>query len=168
MGQFEAFIGVNFWTALLTLLNTLTIFLVGKKFLFGPVMKMIRDRQQEIDTMYADADSAKKNACNMEAEYSKKLELATQTGEQLVKEAVARGQNREEEIVRAAQAKASAMLDKAAADIALEKKQAINDAKDELSDMAVAIAAKVLRREINATDQADLVDSFIQELGESV
>ena len=52
MGYFENFIGVNFWTALFVLLNTLTIFFVAKKFLFGPVMKIIADRQKEIDDMY--------------------------------------------------------------------------------------------------------------------
>lgn len=168
MGQFEAFIGVNFWTALVTLLNTLTIFFVGKKFLFGPVMKIIRERQQEIDTMYADADSAKTNAREMEREYTQKLAAATQTGERLVQEAMARGQSREEEIISAANARADAILDKAKADIALEKKQAINAAKDEISDMAVAIASKVLGREVNADDQGKLVDAFIEELGDGV
>lgn len=168
MEQFESFIGVNFWTALVTLLNTLTIFFVGKKFLFGPVSKMINERKQEIDTMYADADSAKKNALDMEKEYTQKLAAATETGERLVKEAVARSRNREEEIIRSANAQASAILNKAAADIALEKKQAINDAKDELSDMAVAIASKVLGREMNEADQSKLVDDFINQLGDGV
>ena len=62
MGQFEAFIGVNFWTALMTLGNFLLVLFVGKKFLYGPVMKMIQDRQNEIDDMYASADQAKKQA----------------------------------------------------------------------------------------------------------
>ena len=41
VGQFESFVGVNPWTALFILLNTLTIYFVAKKFLFGPVMKII-------------------------------------------------------------------------------------------------------------------------------
>ena len=49
----EGFISFNTWTALFILLNTVTMFLVLKKFLFKPVMKMIKDRQQEIDDMYA-------------------------------------------------------------------------------------------------------------------
>ena len=84
----------------------------------------------------------------------------------MVKEAVARGQNREEEIIRQANAQAAAILDKASADIAMEKKKAINDAKDEISEMALAIAEKVVGRELTAADQADLVDAFINELGE--
>ena len=166
--MFESFLGVNPWTALFILLNTLTIFFVGKKFLFGPIMKMIQERQQEIDTMYADADSAKNNARQLEREYTQKLATATQTGERLVQEAMARGQTREEEIITAANARADAILEKAKADIALEKKQAINAAKDEISDMAVAIASKVLGREVNTADQGNLVDAFIEELGDGV
>ena len=59
---FEEFIGVNLWTALFVLLNTLTIFFVGRKYLFGPVSRMIESRQQEIDDMYRKADDAKTEA----------------------------------------------------------------------------------------------------------
>lgn len=166
--MFESFLGVNPWTALFILLNTLTIFFVAKKYLFGPVMKMIEDRQKEIDDMYLEAGTAKTEAHAMEAEYKEKLAAASETSERIVKEAVARGQSREEEIIRQANAEASAILDKAAADIAMEKKKAINDAKDEISDIAMAIAKKVVGRELNAADQEKLVDSFIDELGDQV
>jgi len=163
---FEAFLGVNPWTALFILLNTLTIYFVAKKYLFGPVMQIIADRQNEIDSMYRDADAAKSSALAMEEEYKEKLSAATETGERIVKEAVARGQNREEEIIRQANAEASAILDKAAADIATEKKKAINDAKDEISGIAIAIAEKVVGRELKEADHEKLVDNFIRELGE--
>lgn len=165
---FLDFIGIEPWTALFTLLNTLTVIFVGTKFLFKPVMKMIAERQKEIDDLYADAGAAKDSALALESEYKEKLSVATETGERIVKEAVARGQSREEEIIRKANAEASAIMDKAAADIALEKKKAINDAKNEISDMAVAIAEKVVGRELNAADQADLVDRFIGNLGDDV
>ena len=166
--MFESFLGVNPWTALFILLNTLLIYFVAKKKLFVPVMKMIEDRQKEIDNLYQDAQDAQTQAKAMEAEYQQKLSVATQTSEQLVKEAVARGQAREEEILRQANLEADAILTKAAADIAMEKKKAINDAKDEISGIAMAIAEKVVGRELNAADQANLVESFISELGDNV
>ena len=168
MGYFENFIGVNFWTALFVLLNTLAVFFVAKKKLFEPVMKLIRDRQQEIDDMYTKAGEAKEQAKALRVEYKDKLSVATETSERLVKEAVARGQAREEEIIRQANAEASAILNKASADIAQEKKKAINEAKDEISDIAMAVASKVVGRELNGTDQTGLVDSFIDELGDGV
>ena len=168
MGQFEAFVGVNFWTALFILLNTLIIFFVAKKFLFGPVMNIIESRQQEIDDMYTKAGEAKEQAKLLRAEYEEKLSVATETSDRLVKEAVARGQAREEEIIRQANAEASAILNKASADIAQEKKKAINEAKDEISVIAMAVASKVVGRELNDADRTGLVDSFIDELGDEV
>ena len=79
MGQFEAFVGVNFWTALFVLLNTLIIFFVAKKFLFVPVMKIITERQQEIDDMYAQAGSARETAVKLQEEYEDKLSQAAVT-----------------------------------------------------------------------------------------
>ena len=166
MGQFEAFVGVNFWTALFILLNTLIIFFVAKKFLFGPVMKIITDRQQEIDDMYAQAGSARETAVKLQEEYEDKLSQAAVTSERLVKEATVRAQGREEEIIRQANERAEAIRAKASADIAQEKKKALNDAKDEISVIALAIAGKVVGRELDAQDQSRLVDSFIEELGE--
>ncbi len=168
MGYFEDFIGVNFWTALFVLLNTLTIFFVAKKFLFGPVMKIIAERQQEIDDMYTKAGEAKEQAKLLRAEFEDKLAAATETSDRLVKEAVARGEAREEEIIRRANAEADAILTKAGADIQQEKKKAINEAKDEISVIAMAVATKVVGRELNLEDQSSLVDSFIDELGEGV
>ena len=168
MDKFEAFIGVNFWTALLTLLNFLLILYVGKKFLYGPIMKIIHDRQKEIDDMYADAGSAKEQAQAMQAEYQEKLNTAKESSEQIIKEATARGRSREEEIIAQANADASAIREKASQDIAREKKQAINDAKDEISGISMAIAEKVVERQLNEQDQQDLVEQFIDRLGESL
>ena len=168
MEGFEELLGVNFRTALYVLLNTLAISFVAKQFLFKPVMKIIKDRQDEIDGMYQAAGDAKKQAEAMRGEYQQKLTAAQQTSERIVKEAVSRGQAREEEILRKANADAAAIMDKASADIALEKKKAINDAKDEISDLAMAIAGKVVGRELNEADQKDLIDRFIDNLGDHV
>lgn len=166
MGQFEAFVGVNFWTALFVLLNTLTIYFVAKKFLFKPVMEMIQNRQKEIDDMYAEADAAKANAEAMEAEYKSRLADAQETSDTLVKEAMARGKNREEEIVRQANREADAIREKATQDIAREKQKALNDAKDEISSIALEIAGKVIGESMDGEKQQKLVDNFLAELGE--
>ena len=115
--MFESFLGVNPWTALFILLNTLTIFFVPKKFLFKPVMKIISDRQKEIDDLYADAGAAKEQARQLQESYQQKLNAAQETSDRIVKEAVARGQSREEQIIRDANAQAAAIMDKAARDI---------------------------------------------------
>ena len=166
--MFESFLGVNPWTALFILLNTLTIFFVAKKFLFVPVMNMIESRQKEIDDMYDAAGQAKSEAEAMQSEYQQKLNQAQVTSERIVKEATARGHAREEEIISKANQEASAILDKASQDIAQEKKKALNDAKNEIADISLAIAGKVVERELKAEDQSQLIDSFIDSLGDAL
>lgn len=165
---FEELLGVNPWTALFTLANTVALFAVGAKFLWKPVMKMIEDRQKEIDDAYTEADRAQKQASQLRREYEDKLSNADQTGERLIKEAIARGQAREEEILRQANSEADAIRQKAAADIAQQKRKAINDAKDEIAGLAMDIAGKVVGRSLEDKDQAALVDEFIANLGDGV
>lgn len=166
--MFESFLGVNPWTALFVLLNTLTIYFVAKKFLFAPVMNIIESRQKEIDGLYESAGNARAEAEALRDAYQEKINDAKAASEKIVKEAVARGQSREEEILRKANDEAEAIRNKASADIAMEKKKAINEAKDEISGLALAIAGKVVERELKESDQAQLIDQFLNNLGESL
>ena len=149
-----------------TIISFFLFMFLLNKFLFKPVMKIISDRQKEIDDLYADAGAAKEQARQLQESYQQKLNAAQETSDRIVKEAVARGQSREEQIIRDANAQAAAIMDKASRDIAQEKKKAINDAKNEISDLAMAIAGKVVERELKESDQASLIDGFIRELGD--
>ena len=55
----------------------------------------------------------------------------------------------------------------AEADIAQERKKAVNEVKDEIGGMAMEIASKVVEREIKETDHQDLIDEFIKNVGEA-
>ena len=167
MGPGE-FLNINFFTALFTLANTIALFVVLKKFLWKPVMKMIAERQKEIDDMYADADEAKKQARQLQTAYEEKLAVAQQTGDQIVKDAVARGQHREEEILRQANSEADAIRRKAQEDIVRDKKKAVDEAKGEIAGLALDIAGKVVGQTMDENAHAELVDRFIEQLGEGV
>ena len=163
MTGFESFVGIDPWTALFTFCNMMITFAVLKKFLFKPVKKMIDDRQAEIDTMYADADAAKQKAAELEQEYQQHLQSIRDERDTLLREATARAQKREEEIV----GEAAALRAVAEADIAQERKKAVNDLKNEIGGIAVDIAGKVVEREINETDHKALIDEFIRNVGDA-
>ena len=161
------FISIELWTSLFTLVNLLIIFLLMKKFLFKPVKNMIDSRQREIDDLYADANASKDDAAALKAQYEQRLEEANAEKEAILKDAYRKAQLRDEEMLRDAQAQAAKTLQRADEQIALEKKRALNDIKDEVSVMAVNIASAVLSRDIKKNEHEDLIDSFIENLGES-
>ena len=167
MTGFESVVGINPWTAFFTFLNMMITFALLGKFLFKPVKKMIDDRQKEIDSLYEDADSAKKEAKEMEEQYKARLADARQERDEILRDAVARAQQREKEILDQARVDADAMRDKARADIAQERKKALNEIKNDISGIAIDIATKVTEREIDEKQHKALIEDFIQKMGDA-
>ena len=165
LDKFESFVGVNFWTMIFAWVNLLILYLLFKKFLFVPIKKMIDSRQQEIDDMYSDADSARKSAEELKVEYEEKMSQAEQESEQIVKTALRRAQLKEEEILKEANAQAERTMERAHEQIELEKKQAINDVKDQVSSMAIGIASAVIERDVSESEHKKLIDDFIGTMG---
>ena len=166
-GESGDFISLELWTSIFTLCNLVILFFVMKKLLFKPVKKMIDSRQQEVDEMYANANQDKAAAAQMKADYEQKLAHASEQSAQMLKDATRRAQKREEEILSEAQEKAAQTLKRADEQIEMEKKRALNDIKDEVSGMAVDIASAILTRDIKPEEHSELIDSFIENLGES-
>jgi len=164
--KFEAFVGVNPFTMIFAWVNLLILYLFLKKLLFKPVKNMIDSRQKEIDDMYSDAESSKASAAEMKAEYEEKLEHASEESEEILKNAIRRAQLREEEILKEANAKAARTLERATEQVELEKKRAINEVKDEVSDMAVSIAAAIIERDVDENEHKALIDEFISNMGD--
>ena len=107
--------------------------------------------------------------------YEEGLEKGRSEAEKCVAEAqekaakiIADARKEAEEIIRKANRDAAAIMDKASQDIAQEKKKALNDAKNEIADISLAIAGKVVGRELKAEDQSQLIDSFIDSLGDAL
>lgn len=166
LNEFEAFVGVNFFTMIFAWINLFILYLFLKKLLFKPVKNMIDSRQKEIDDMYSDAEKSRTDAAAMKSEYEEKIEHATEESEQILKKAVHRAQLREEEILKEANDKAARVLERATEQVELEKKRAINEVKDEVSDMAISIAAAVIERDVNGDEHKKLIDEFIDQLGD--
>ena len=162
---FEKFVGVNFWTMIFAWVNLLILYLLFKKFLFVPIKKMIDSRQKEIDDMYSDAESARVSAGELKAEYEEKMSQANEESEEILKNAVRRAQLKEEEILKEANAKADRTMERAHEQIALEKKQAINDVKNQVSAMAIDIASAVIERDVSESEHKELIDDFISNMG---
>lgn len=151
------------------LCNTLILFLLFKKFLFAPVNKIIDERKAQVSKTYEEADAALLSARNKETEYSQKLAAAKSEADERIREASKKAQLRSDEIIANAKQEAAGLVDKANADIERERKRAVNRIKDEISDIAVSIAGKVIGREVSADkEQERLIDEFIGGLGDSL
>ncbi len=160
-------ISVNIWQILISLINLLIIYRILKKFLFKPVQKVMNERQAQVDRIYGDANQSRAQAEQMKQEYEQRLASAREEADGLVKNAVQTAQKRSDQMVSEASAQASRIKQKADEEIAQQKKKMLQDVRDEISDLAVEIASKVVEREISPRDYDGFVDEFIRNVGEN-
>ena len=159
---------VNPVTLIAQICNLFIQLLVVKIFFLDKIKAILDQRREAADKQITEAENAKSKALAIKKTYEQNMLEAKAKADDLLLTAQRTANSRSEEIISQAQQQAAQIKSKAAADITLEKKKAINEAKNEISDLAMAIAGKVVARELNAGDQADMIDRFIDELGDNV
>ena len=167
MELYQALITLDGWTFLAQICNLMIQLVIFKKFLLKPFKQVIADRKAKADSEIADAQKLRTEAEAMKAEYEQNLQNARTEANQIVATAQKTATARSEEIVGEARAQAAALKQKAEADIAQERKKAVNEVKDEIGGIAMEIASKVVEREISEKDHKDLIDEFIKNVGEA-
>jgi len=167
MELYQALITLDGWTFLAQICNLMIQLVIFKKFLLKPIKQVIADRKAKADSEIADAQKLRTEAEAMKAEYEQNLQNARAEANQIVTAAQKTATARSEEIVGEARAQAAALKQKAEADIAQERKKAVNEVKDEIGGIAMEIASKVVEREISEKDHKDLIDEFIKNVGEA-
>ena len=167
MELYQALIKLDRWTFLAQICNLMIQLVIFKKFLLKPIKQVIADRKAKADSEIADAQKLRTEAEAMKAEYEQNLQNARTEANQIVATAQKTATARSEEIVGEARAQAAALKQKAEADIAQERKKAVNEVKDEIGGIAMEIASKVVEREISEKDHKDLIDEFIKNVGEA-
>ena len=167
MQLYQALITLDGWTFLAQVCNLMIQLVIFKKLLLNPVKKVIAERKAKADSQIADAQKLRTEAEAMKAEYEQNLQNARTEANQIVAAAQKTATARSEELLGEARAQAAALKQKAEADIAQERKKAVNEVKDEIGGMAMEIASKVVEREIREADHKDLSDEFIKNVGEA-
>lgn len=166
MEQYLSFVTLDTWTLIFTWVNLLLLFLLIKKFFFKPMNKMLEARNAEIEADYSKATEAEKRAEEMRKEYEEKLSNAKEEASKIVSDAVENASLRSTSIVKEAEEKASDMIERAQKSIEAQKASAFNELQGEISSMAVDIAEKIIKKDIDEKDHQELISRALEGLGE--
>lgn len=165
MGNFQPFVGIDWFSIVVTICNTLITFLIIRKFLFQPVRKMMAAREEEVQNMYAAAKTQQDEAEKLRAEYTARLAKAKEEAAEITKSATHRATVRSEEILKETSQQAADMMHKAELSIEQERKKARNEIKQEITGLSVMIASKVVEKDINEEDHKRMIEDFISKVG---
>lgn len=142
------------------------LLLAVKHYAWGPVKDMMEKRRQKVIDDLDQAASDRKKAETLANEREAALKNSRQEATQILSDAKSNAQKTGKQIVSEANDEASAIRERAKADAAQAKSDALNEARDEVADLSVTIAEKVIAKNLSAADQKDLVDQFIKGLND--
>ncbi len=155
------------WELTIQIINTIILFVILSKILFKPVLEIIDARENEIKSDIAVGEKAKSEGLALKSEYERKLLVAKDEGQEIIKQATIRAEEKSEEIISTAKEEATNLKDRANKDILQEKEKVMNELKNDISNIAILAASKVIEKDIDQSKHEEMIDKFIQEVGEA-
>ncbi len=149
---------------LLNIINVIVLFVIVKAIVYKPVKKFLDDRtlriKEETEKAQGMLDSANETL-------NRKDELINEgkiKGEELAKEIINEANENAKIIIDSAKKEADEKLKKTNSEIEASKQKMINSSKDEIAELAVNIAERILQRETNDKDNKKIADEFFSEV----
>ncbi len=158
--------GVEWGTVIVQVLTFIVLLALLKKFAWGPLKDVMDKRERDINRDIDDAEQAKLNAQKLEEENKQKLKETQEEVQKILEDAKVQARQQQEQIIHEANVRANGMIETAQSEINSQKERAIADINNQVSELSVLIASKVLRKEISEQDQKALVDKYLKEAGD--
>ena len=158
---------INPSTAIFAIINFAILVVLLKVFLYKPVCNMLDSRKQEVANNLKSAEDAKLEAQKLKDEYAAQIQNARSEAQDINNQATKIGEQTKADIVNEAREEATRLVAKAQDEIVREKTEALNEIRNEIADLAVLAASKVVGKTIDVADHQNMVNNFVKEVGEA-
>jgi F-type H+-transporting ATPase subunit b len=161
LSPFAGNVGNAIWTLAIFLL---VVIILGK-FAWGPVLGLLQERERFIYKSLADAKRDREEAEARLREYAAKIQTARVEAGAIVEEARRDAERIREDLKQRARTEADTMIQNAERQISLQTQRAIQEIRREAVDLSVAIASKIIQRNLTKEDNQRLIDEAIRQVG---
>ena len=158
--------GLAIGDILVQLLAFFLLLLLLKKFAFAPLMKVMKDRENFVANEIDSAETSRKEAESFLTQQKEALDTARKEAQAILDNAKKMGEDRQSDILKAANDEAERMREAAIRDIQNEREQALVSVREQVASLSVLIASKVIEKELSAADQEKLIEDYIKEAGD--
>lgn len=152
-------------TMLFVSISFLILMLLIKKFAWGSISNMLETRANKIANDLDSAEDSRIKAAELEKQRNDELLESKNEAAGIIKQAKTSAEKTGLSMIDDARNEAAQIKTKAKKDISIEREQALNSAKVEVADLSIQIAEKILTRELSKEDHTDLINSYIEGLG---
>jgi F-type H+-transporting ATPase subunit b len=157
---FSGSLATSIWSVAIFLL----LVLILGVFAWAPILESLKKREDHIRSSIEDAENARKEADASLAAYKDQLAKATAESAVIIEQARGDAKRLSEELATAAKADVETIKERATAEIAAAKQQALREICDQVSDLSISIAEKVIGKSISADEHRQLIDDSLSKL----
>ncbi|MCJ8007924.1 F0F1 ATP synthase subunit B [Lederbergia wuyishanensis] len=137
-----------------------------KKFAWGPLMGVMKQREDYITSEIEAAEKSRTEASNLLEEQKELLKEARLEAQNMIENSKKHGENQRQEIINIAREEAERLKELARIEIEQQKEQAVTALREQVATLSVLIASKVIEKELKEEDQQKLINDYIQRAGE--
>ena len=151
-------------TILAQMLNFFILVWILARFAYKPLVSMMQERKERIAKDLADAETARKEAEQFKADYAAQIANARQEAQQIVEKAVQQAEATTREQLAAAREQIEREKERARQDIVNERDRAMNNLRNEVISLSVAMATKVVAKDMDRETNTKLIEDAIAKL----
>jgi len=152
--------GLLFW---MTLIFAIVFFILAK-FGFPMITGMVKKRSESIEKSLKEAEAARNEVKKLACEQKMLIDQARKEQARILNEAATAGDKIIADAREQARVQTAAMIEQAREDIRIETETARRQLADEVTNLSVEVAEKLLRGHLNSTErQSELIDRMIEE-----
>ena len=157
-----SFVWENFVIQLVAFLILLYLL---QRYAFKPLFGVMEKRRQMVLEQMETAQKNRDEAQKLLEEQKQALQQARKEAYEIIEQAKATGAKQAEDIIAAARSEAARLKEEALRDIESEKNKAVVALKAQVSGLSVMIASKIIEKQIDEQTQRELVEKYLQEVG---
>ena len=151
-------------TILAQMLNFFILVWILARFAYKPLVSMMQERKERIAKDLADAQAARNEAEQFKADYAAQIANARQETQQIVEKAVQQAEATTREQLAAAREQIEREKERARQDIVNERDRAMNNLRNEVISLSVAMATKVVAKDMDSETNTKLIEDAIAKL----
>ncbi len=150
--------GLFFWQIILFVL----LLILLKKYAWKPILDALNDREEGIKTALDEADKARQEMADLKSSNEKILKEARAERDSLLKDARVIKDKMISEAKEEASSQANQIIEQAKVTIHNEKQAAITELKNQVAELSIGIAEKVIKEELSNKDkQIELIEKML-------
>lgn len=146
------------------IISFLVLFWLLQRFLFPPLMRILNERSERINTSLRQAEEIQQQLARTQADYQEKMEQARRDSQNIVAQATQMGEKLKDDILADARREAEALLIRARAEIGSERERAVADLRGQVANLALLAAAQVVERSVDDATNRRVVDDFLSRM----